>query len=59
VAGTEPRRETVLVTAEFEQFAASLPDGQVDGGDLVRLAALASSSASRRRTYAMTVSTSW
>jgi hypothetical protein len=41
VAGTEPRRETVPVTAECEQFAASLPDGQVDGGDLVRLAARA------------------
>jgi hypothetical protein len=37
----EPSRETVPVTPEFEQFSASLLDGQVDGGDLVRLAARA------------------
>jgi hypothetical protein len=37
----EPSRETVPVTPEFEQFSASLLDGQVDRGDLVRLAARA------------------
>jgi hypothetical protein len=34
----EPSREIIPVTPEFEQFAASLLDGQVDGGDLERLA---------------------
>lgn len=37
----EPSRETVPVTPEFEQFSASLLDGQIDCGDLVRLAARA------------------
>ena len=37
----EPSRETVPVTPQFEQFSASLLDGQVDRGDLVRLAARA------------------
>ena len=37
----EPSRETVPVTPEFKQFSASLLDGQVDRGDLVRLAARA------------------
>lgn len=37
----EPSRETVPVTPEFEEFSASLLDGQVDRGDLARLAARA------------------
>jgi hypothetical protein len=41
IVPSEPSRETVPVTAEFERFSASLLDGQVDRGDLVRLAARA------------------
>jgi hypothetical protein len=38
IVPSDPSRETVPVTREFEQFAASLLDGQVDGGELGRLA---------------------